>query len=376
MTSPENAMKHRLRSLFCLGLVLAAPLAQPREARADKLRDLTEVAGARDNQLVGFGVVTGLAGTGDDASAPIAAKATIEMLRRLGVAIDPEQVKLRNVAAVVVTATLPPFAKPGTKLDINVSSIGNAKSLAGGTLVQALLKGADQRTYAVGQGSLVVGGFSAGGKSGSSTKQGSLTSARIPEGALVERDVPTVFVSEKGEVQLSLRSPSFTTASRMVAAIDKELGAGTASAKDAGAVTVVVPAAFKDKPVELLAKLEEIDVSPARKSRVVINERNGTIVAGGDVRLAPAAIVHGSLTIVVKESQAVSQPLIGKGTKTQETKVEAHEQHPTVHYMAGAASLSDVAEALGALGLSARELASVLGALRTAGALEAELVVE
>lgn len=369
-------MLKRLVTPLCAGLLALPLLFLPHEAHADKLRDLTEVAGARDNQLVGFGVVTGLAGTGDDASAPIAAKATIEMLRRLGVAIDPEQVKLRNVAAVVVTATLPPFAKSGTKIDINVSSIGNSKSLSGGTLVQALLKGADQRTYAVGQGSLVVGGFAAGGKSGSSAKQGSLTNARVPAGALVEREVPSVIVSDTGELTLSLRTPSFTTASRMAAAIDKALGEGTAKAKDAGAVTVTVPEAFKTKTVDLLAKLEEIDVTPVRKSRVVISERNGTIVAGGDVRLAPAAIVHGSLTIVVKESQAVAQPVIGKGTKTQQTEVEAKEQRPTVHYMAGAASLSDVTEALGALGLSARELASVLTALRTAGALEAEVVVE
>ncbi len=365
---------NKLRLLFPLVALFAA--WSPSEARADKLRDLVEVAGARENQLVGFGVVTGLGGTGDDASAPIAAKSTIEMLRRLGVSIDPEQVKLKNVAAVLVTATLPAFSKQGTKIDITVSSIGNAKSLAGGTLIQSLLKGADQKTYAVGQGALVVGGFSAKGQNGSGVKQGSLTTGRIPQGALVEREVATSIVSSTGELSLSLRTPSFTTAARTVEAIDKALGAGTATAKDGGSINVKIPADYKDKTIALIAKLEDIDVTPVRKSRVVINERNGTIVAGGDVRLAPAAIVHGSLTIVVKETPKVSQPVIGKGTKVVDSSVEAKEARPDVHFMPGAASLSDVSEALGALGLSARELGSVLTALRTAGSLEAELVVE
>jgi len=366
-------MKH---GFVLLPLLAAFATISPREAHADKLRDIAEIAGVRENQLVGFGVVTGLAGTGDDASAPIAAKSVLEMLRRLGVKIDPDQVKLRNVAAVLVTANLPAFAKQGTKIDITVSSIGNAKSLAGGTLIQSLMKGADQKTYAVGQGSLIVGGFSAKGSSGSGVKQGSLTSARIPQGALVEREVATTIVNEKGELSLSLRTPSFTTASRTVEAIDKAFGAGTANATDGGSISVKVPAEFKGKTVGLIAKLEELDVTPVRKSRVVINERNGTIVAGGDVRLGPAVIVHGSLTIVVKETPKVSQPLIGKGTKVKESSVEANETQPEVRFMPGAASLSDVAEALGALGLSARELGSVLSALRTAGALEAEVVIE
>ncbi len=367
---------------FLRGVVLALAtagvvgLAPAKPARADKVRDLVEIAGARDNQLVGFGVVTGLAGTGDDSSAPIAAKATIEMLRRLGVAIDPEQVKLKNVAAVVVTATLPPFAKAGTKLDVSVSSIGNAKSLAGGTLVQALLKGGDQRTYAVSQGSVIVGGFSGSGKSGSSVKQGSLTAGRIPMGAIVEREVIAAIVNEAGEISLSLRNPSFTTATRLAEAIDKAFGDGTAVATDGGAVTVKIPEEFKKNAIPLIAKIEELEVTPVRKSRVVISERNGTIVAGGDVRLAPVVIVHGSLTIVVKETPQVSQPIIGKGTKVQTSEVTTREKTPTVQFVEGAASLADVADALGALGLTARELASVLSAMKTAGALEAEVVVE
>ncbi len=358
-----------------LALLLALAASAPSDARADKLRDLAEVVGARDNQLVGFGIVTGLAGTGDDASAPVAAQAAVAMLRRLGVQVDPKEVRLRNVAAVVVTATLPPFAKPGTKLDVSVSSLGNARSIAGGTLVQGLLKGADNKTYAVAQGALVVGGFGAKGASGSQAKQGTLTSGRIPQGAIVEKEVVTSIV-EGGKITLALRTPGFTTASRMASAINTSVGEGTAAAPDGGTVVVTVPAAFKADAVGLIAKLEDLDVTPVRKSRVVISERTGTIVAGGDVRLAPAAIVHGGLTIVVKETKAVSQPVVGKGTTVPKSDITVTEPTPDVRYLEEAPSLAEVAQTLGTLGLSARELASVLGALRTAGSLEAEVVVE
>ena len=361
------------RLVVMLAFVVAASL--PKQAHADKIRDLAEVLGARENQLVGFGIVTGLAGTGDDQSAPVAAQAAIAMLRRLGVQVDPAQVRLRNVAAVVVTATLPPFAKPGTKLDVSISSLGNARSLAGGTLVQGLLKGADQRTYAVAQGGVVVGGFGAKGASGSSAKQGSLTSGRIPQGAIVEKEVVTTIV-ENGKLTLSLRTPGFTTASRIAKAVEDAIGPSSAHAVDGGAVVVTVPEAFKKNHVGLLAKLEDLEVIPVRKSRIVISERTGTIVAGGDVRLAPAAIVHGGLTIVVKETKAVSQPIVGKGTAVPNSDVSVDEKTPGVRFMPQAPSLAEVAEALGALGLSARELASVLTALRTAGSLEAEIVVE
>jgi len=363
----------RLRAVMVLLIALAGALSVS-PAAADKIRDLAEIEGARDNQLVGFGVVSGLAGTGDDASAPIAAQATIAMLRRLGVQIDPNQLRLRNVAAVVVTATLPPFARPGTRLDIAVSSIGNARSIAGGVLVQSLLKGPDQKTYAVAQGSLVVGGFSARGKSGSSTKQGSVTTGRIPLGAIVEKEVPTRIV-DKGQLVLLLRSPGFTTASRMSAAIDAAIGKGSALARDGGAIVVKVPAGDADI-VALLAKIEDLDVSPLRKARIVISERNGAIVAGGDVRLGPAAIVHGNLTVVIKEQPVAVQPLIGTATVLPRTEVEAQEIRTPMLYLGGAATLADVAKAISTLGLSARELASVLSALRPAGALEAEIIVE
>ena len=366
------------KPLIVLGIALAVLTAWSGSARAERLRDLSDVAGARDNQLVGFGIVTGLGGTGDDITVPFTQQAVLSMLRRLGIQVEPSQLYLRNVAAVTVTATLPPFAKPGTRIDVTVSSVGNARSLSGGVLVQTILKGADQRAYAVAQGGLLVGGFEAHGASGSAVRSGTTTTGRIPEGALVEREVQTTLV-QGGALRLELRTPGFTVASRVVDAINKKF-AGAASAVDGGAVAVKLPPAYEARVVDFVAALEDIDVTPLRKARVVINERTGTIVAGGDVRLAPVAVVHGSLTIVVKETPTASQPTaaFSQGTTvvTPRTEIEANEGNRSMVYVPAAPTLADVASALGALGLSPREMGAVLQALRGAGALEAEVVVE
>ena len=373
-----QSQRNLLLRLVALVLAATALLACPRVAQADHIRDLADVAGARENQLIGYGLVTGLSGTGDDTSVPFTSQSVLAMLRRLGVQVDPTQIRLRNVAAVIVTATLPAFAKQGTKVDVTTASIGNAKSLSGGILVQTLLKGADQKTYAVAQGAINVGGFEAKGGTGSSVKQGSTTSGRIPEGALVEREIPMEVV-ENGAIRLQLRTPGFGVSSRMSAAINAKF-ADSATAMDGGGVRVKVPQEFQGRVVELLAELEELEVVPVRRARVVINERTGTIVAGGDVRLAPSAVVHGSLTIVVKETPTPSQPVapFGQGSTvvTKKSDVLTHEQTKQVVYLPQAPSLQDVASALTVLGLSTRELTSVLQAMRTAGALEAELVVQ
>jgi len=365
------------RSLIIL-LTLATLLAWPIEARAERLRDMSEIAGVRDNQLVGFGLVTGLGGTGDDTSVPFAQQAVLSMLRRLGVQVDSTQIRLRNVAAVTVTATLPPFAKAGSKIDVTVSSIGNARSLSGGVLIQTVLKGADQRPYAVAQGGLLVGGFQAKGSSGSSVQSGSTTTARIPSGALVEREIQIPIVAG-GVIRLELRAPGFTIASRVVEAVNEKF-TDSASAVDGGAVDIHLPPEYEKRVVDFIAEIENIEVVPLHRARVVINERTGTIVAGGDVRLSAAAIVHGSLTIVVKETPTPSQPAtpFGLGTTvvTPKTDIDANETKRTMKYVPAAPTLSDVATTLGTLGLTPRELASVLQALREAGALEAEVVVE
>ncbi|HVW23863.1 MAG TPA: flagellar basal body P-ring protein FlgI [Polyangiaceae bacterium] len=341
--------------------------------------DLCDVVGVRDNQLVGYGVVTGLNGTGDDViAAPFAAQSLRALMRRLGVQIPAGQLRLRNVAAVVVTADLPPFARSGARLDVTVSSIGNAKSLRGGVLVQTPLRGADRRVYAVGQGALLVGGFSASGSSGSSVQDGVTTTARIPGGSLVEREVPTAYAKD-GELTLALRSESFVTANKIVTALEGALGKGSATALDGGAVRVKVPAELRDQPVALLAKISEVKVDPAAVARVVVNERTGTIVAGGDVKLMPVAIAQGGITISVRETPTVSQPgAFSNGTTAvvKQSEVDSVEPKTGLTYVDGAASLADVAQALSTFGVSPRELASVLQALRAAGALRAEVIVQ
>ena len=398
MHHASNSLAGRFRGFI---VVLASALVLfPGEAHAEKLRDLVAVAGARDNQLIGYGVVAGLGGSGDDITAPIALQSTLAMLRRLGVQIDTKQLRLRNIAAVMVTSTIPAFSKPGTRLDVTVSSIGNARTLEGGVLLQTVLKGADRRNYAVAQGSMVVGGFAAKGKSGSSVSTGSVTAGRIPEGALVERDIPAVFVND-GKLGLSLKRPSFSLASRIAKAVDDVFGEGSAIPNDGGSVVVTLPAEFAGRAVDMIAQLEEIEVKPQRGARVVVSERMQTIVAGGDVRLAPVAIVHGNLTIVVKEQPLVSQPQApavvvagggaagirnpaapvaaaagGRTVVVADSTVEVQEARSNATFISGAASLGDIAQALGALGLSARELISVLQSLKAAGALEADLEVE
>lgn len=357
-------------------LLLLTLLARPAPARAEHLRDLAEVAGARSNQLLGYGLVTGLNGTGDDASVPFTAQSIQALLRRLGIQVEPGQLRLRNVAAVVVTATLPPFARQGAHLDVTVSSIGNARSLMGGVLLQTILRGADQHAYATAQGPITVGGFQAQGGSGTSVRNGSTTVGRIAEGALVEREVQAALVNN-GSLRLDLRTPGFTVASRVVAAINQRFGESTASAVDGGAVAVRVPEG--SQLVDFIASLEDLDVIPLRRARVVINERTGTIVAGGDVRLAPVAVVHGNLTIVIREAPEASQPgALSQGATAvvPRTEITATETTRSVAYLAAAPTLADVAATLGRLGLSPRELASVLEALRGAGALEAELVIQ
>ncbi len=365
----------RLLTACALGLCL---LLSGGSARADKLRDLTDVVGARDNQLVGYGVVTGLNGTGDDITVPFAQQSLRALMRRLGIQVDAKQARLRNVAAVVVTATIPAFVREGSRLDITVSSMGNAKSLRGGVLVQTPLRGADRKTYAVGQGALVVGGFSANGFSGSSLQENVTTTGRVPTGALVEREIKTVY-SVKDKITLALRSPDFGTAQKVVEALNKTFGDGSAKALDGGSVEIKAPGDLKDKPVELLSKLGEIDVDPVSSARVVINERTGTIVAGGDVHLSAVAIAQGGITISIQETQQVVQPnafAAGQTQAQQNSNVQANEKGPALTYVKGAATLADVAQSLSTLGVSPRELASILQALKGAGALRAEIIVQ
>jgi flagellar P-ring protein precursor FlgI len=351
-------------------LLIIAALASV--AHADRIKDMTSIAGVRDNHITGFGIVIGLDGTGDDARSPVVKEALAKMLKKLGITIDPSALKAKNVAAVMLTTELPAFAKPGMALDVTISSMGNAKSLAGGTLLAAPLKGPDQRTWAIAQGALSVGGFTAEGASGSSQKTNHPLVGRIQGGAIVEASAPTEM--PRHQITLVLDKPDFTTATRMRDAIDAVMGANTARVVDAA--TVVVPTGKEDVN-QLIAKLEAIEVEPDLAAKVVIDEKTGTIVIGEAVRLRTAAITFGSLTVEINETPEVSQPdaAFGKGTTTvvNRSKLQVKEDQNPIRVMQKAATVGDVAAALGALGAKPRDLVPILRALKASGALRAEI---
>jgi len=344
-------------------------------AWADRVKDLTTVSGVRDNHITGFGIVVGLDGTGDDARSPIVKSALTKMLKRLGATIDPADLKAKNVAAVVLTAELPAFAKPGMQFDVTISSVGNASSLSGGTLLAAPLKGPDGKTWAIAQGALSIGGFTAGGASGTTSKKNHTTVGRIPDGAIVESTAPTLLPDK--EIVLVLKQPDFTTASRMRDAINTALASGAAKTRDSATVAVAITAEQRKDVPALIAKLEAIEVDPDLRAKVVVDEKTGTIVVGENVSLRTAAITFGALTVEVGETPTVSQPEAaltkGKTAIVQRSDVKVHEEENTIKVIKKAATVADVAAALAALGAKPRDLVSILRALKAAGALRADL---
>lgn len=357
-------------------LRLIATMLAAGAAGADRLKDLATIGGVRPNQLVGYGLVIGLQNTGDDVTTSFTVQSIVSMLRKLNVRVDSGQLIVRNVAAVVVTAELPPFARAGGRFDVTVSSIGTAKSLQGGTLLPTPLAGSDTRTYAIAQGPLSLGGFDAGSRGGSAVRKNHTAVGRVPRGAIVEREVPADFASG-GRIVVALREPDFTTAMRVARAISEKLGAGAAEARDPG--TVVVRAPNDASPVGLVADIESIDIAPDTRARVVVNERTGTVVMGDGVRLAPVALAHGGLTVEVKETFLTTQPAPlsgGKTVVTPESQVQAKETPGEVRAIAASATLGDVVRALNALGVTPRDLVAILEGLRSVGALRAELEVQ
>lgn len=359
-----------------LVLVLAILAARPATAGTARVKDLATIAGVRDNQLVGYGLVVGLDGTGDKGRTGFTQQTIANMLEGLGLSLSAEAVKVKNVAAVVVTATLPAYAQPGGQIDVVVNSIGDATDLKGGTLVQTPLRGADGEVYAVGQGPLSVGGFNVEGAGGSSVQRNHVTVGRIPNGAIVEREVPTSFM-EAGNLQVMLREPDFTTASRMARAINSTLGAPVAMALNPGIVSVYNPDSTANA-VDFVSRLEQVEVSPEEFARVIINERTGTIVAGSRVSIGEVAISHGNLDIEVSTKFDVSQPdPLSKGQTevTPDTQVQAKEGRGNVIVVPDATTIQDVARALNAVGASPRDIISIFQAIKAAGALRAELVI-
>ncbi len=347
-------------------------------ARADRLRDIVGVMGARSNQLVGYGIVVGLNSTGDGAKAEFTLQSVAGMLRRLGVRVDAKKIKLKNAAAVIVTADLPAFARWGQKLDVLVSSLGDAKSLRGGTLIQTPLLGADRKVYAVAQGPLSVGGFSAKGGSGSSKTSGHPTVGRIPKGALIEQEVPTS-IEFKNTMRLSLKNPDPTTAARAAAAINEKLEGPYATAEDPGLISVKIPSLYKDKNVELLAFIGDVEVAGDGPAKIIINERTGTVVVGSAVRLRSAAIAHGGLTVEIRQSTQVSQPppvSLGETVVTGESIVTAETAPGDLHLVPPTATVADLVNALNALGVKPSNLIIIFQSLAAAGAISGDIEVQ
>jgi flagellar P-ring protein precursor FlgI len=343
-----------------------------------RIKDLARIQGVRDNQLVGYGLVTGLDGTGDRPGTGFTIQTLSNLLENLGITIPPDEISVRNVAAVMVTATLPPFAREGTRLDVTVSSLGDATSLHGGVLLQTPLVAADGKVYAVAQGPIAVGGYGAGAPSGSQVVSNHLTVGRIPNGAIVERTVP-VEMTLGDSVRILLRQPDFSTARSMVEVINQTLSPGgepLAWAEDAGSVLVRIPPGVG--PVDFVAAVENLRVVPGGIARVVINERTGTIVAGAGVTLQPVAISQGNLNIEVRNQPLVSQPEPFSGGRTaivSESEINVSNETRPFTVLQGAATLGELARALNAMGLSSREIISIFQALKAAGALQAELVI-
>lgn len=354
-------------------LIAMLVLATASTASADRIKDLASIAGVRDNHLTGFGLVVGLDGTGDDARSPMVKESLAKMLKRLGITIDADQIKAKNVAAVALTAELPAFAKPGMAFDVTISSIGNAKSIAGGTLLVAPLKGPDGNTWALVQGALSTGGFVAEGATGSTTKRNHVTVGRIPGGGIVEAAAPTVMPAK--EIVFVLHAPDFTTAARTTIAIDAVLGAGAARTLDASSIAVAIKPEQRGNVAALIAQLEAIEVEPDIKAKVIVDEKTGTIVVGEAVSLRAAAISFGSLVVEIDEQQEVSQPqgFTGDTQVIDKTKVTVDEKDNPMRVMGRAATVGDVAAALASLGAKPRELVSILRALKAAGALRAQL---
>ncbi len=369
---------------------------------AVRLKDISAFKGVRGNHLFGYGLVVGLNGTGDGSSSEFTIRSVINMLERMGVHIDQDklaQVKPKNVAAVMVTATLPPFARVGSRIDVMVSSIGDAKTLQGGALLLTPLRGVDQQVYALAQGPVLTGGFAAGGAAGGGIQKNHPTVGMITKGAHIERELP-LNLNGKKQLYLTLFNPDFSTAEKTKEAINRALQGSYAVALDSGTLSIAVPENYHERVTELIALLERVEVVPDMVAKVIINEKTGTIVLGENVRISTIAVAHGSLNLQVKESMNVSQPSPfapppprgapstvvppGSGTivapggttvVTPESSVSVKEEGQALTLVQGGVSLSEVIRALNAIGASPRDLISILQSIKAAGALQADLEI-
>jgi len=368
---------HKNRRLLISVVLLLLAMAD--NVFAERIKDLTSVTGVRSNQLVGYGLVVGLDGSGDQTNqTPFTTQSFMSMLKQFGITIPPNaKFQLKNVAAVAVHAELPPFAKPGQAIDITVSSIANAKSLRGGALLLTPLKGIDGNVYAIAQGNLIVGGFGAEGRDGSSITVNIPSVGRIPGGAMVERSVPTMF-GNTGKIIFNLHTPDFTTAKRVADSINDLLGPNVALPMDATSIAVQAPQNPAQR-VDFLSLLENVDVKPGESAaKVIINSRTGTIVVGENVRVSPVAVTHGSLTVTVREDVRVSQPNAladGDTVVVPDSAVEVSEESGPMFEFSPGPTLNDIVRAVNEVGAAPGDLMAILEALKQAGALKAEIMV-
>lgn len=345
------------------------------QASGSRLKDLTSMEGARDNQLVGYGLVVGLNGTGDSDKTQFTIQSLVNMLERMGVTVTQNDVKVDNVAAVIVTADLGPFSKLGSRMDVTISSIGDADSLAGGTLLMTPLRGPDGDVYAVAQGPVVVGSLSFGGKA-AKVQKNHPTVGRIPDGALIEKESPSELPN--GQFTLRLKAPDFTTMARMSEAINGRFGQNTARAEDASSINVTLPDGYSGKRIRFLAELEAIEISPDTPARIVVNEKTGTIVMGEEVRIDTVAVSHGNLSLIISEGANVSQPQpfsAGQTVPVAKTDITVNEDEGNLTVMDMGVSIGEISRALNAIGASPRDLIAILQAIKAAGALHADLKI-
>jgi flagellar P-ring protein precursor FlgI len=365
-----------LAAIILTTLVLAAVLSLVAQTvHGARIKDIASVSGMRKNQLVGYGLVVGLSGTGDQRGSDFTVQSIFNMLDKMGVRVDKATLKPKNVAAVMVTAQMPVSSRPGSRLDVTVSSLGDASSLLGGVLLVTPLKGVDGSIYAIAQGSLLVGGVSAQGP-GASVSKNITTVGIVPGGANVERGVAFSF-NDQPDLTLSLRNPDFSTATRMAKRVNEVMGSALASAVDAGTVRLAVPPENQGNLAPLMASIENIEVTPDHRARVVVDEKTGTVVLGQNVQISPVAVTHGNLQIQVQESADVSQPLPfsgGQTVVTPQTNIAVNEENRKLKMIEGA-TLQELVEGLNALGATPRDLISILRTLEASGALAADLEV-
>ncbi len=347
-----------------------------------RIKDITRVKGIRDNQLMGYGLVIGLNGTGDGKSSKVTSKSYANMISNFGINTPPNEIVLDNVAAVMVTAELPPFTSEGSKIDVTVSSLGDADSLQGGTLFMTPLYGPKgNEVYAVAQGAISIGGFNAG-QGGNRVRQNHPTVGMVPNGAIIEKDVPMYF-TDNGHVTLLLNNPNFATAQRMADVINGSFGYNPqggyhAQAVDPGKIVIKIPNYYEEKVVDFISRVEQLSVRPDTEAKVIINEKTGTIVMGHNVRLSKVSVAHGNLTVTISTEENVSQPpplTDGQTEVTEDTDIDISEDESRLMVLPKGSSISDVVKALNAVGATPRDIIAILQAVKRAGALHAELEI-